>query len=96
MREALIESYLVRRIHELGGITAKMTIEGQRGWPDRLVCLQGGRVSLVELKRPKGGRLSPTQQKLFGLLETLGIQVWVLNTYQAVDMVFGPPGAKSK
>jgi len=92
MREAQIESYLLRRIGELGGITAKMTIEGQRGWPDRLVCLPGGRISLVELKRPKGGRLSPSQLKLFGLLNSLGTPVWVLNTYADIDKVFGKPG----
>ena len=93
MREADIESYLVRRIEELGGITAKMTVAGRRGWPDRLVCLHGGRISLVELKRPKGGQLSPSQDRLFGLLRSLGIPVWVLRTYADIDKVFGPPGA---
>jgi hypothetical protein len=89
MREAQIESYLVRRITDLGGITAKMTIRGQRGWPDRLVCLPEGRMMLVELKRPKGGRLSPSQRRLFGLLEHLGVPVRLLNTYEAIDQEFG-------
>jgi hypothetical protein len=93
MREAEIEQYLVRRIEELGGITAKMTVDGRRGWPDRLVCLHGGRISLVELKRPKGGQLSATQEKLFGLLRSLGTPVWVLRTYEDIDKVFGPPGS---
>jgi hypothetical protein len=93
MREAEIEKYLVRRIEELGGMTVKMTPEGQRGWPDRLVCLHGGRVSLVELKRPKGGQLSPSQVHRFGLLRSLGIPVWVLRTYEDIDKVFGPPGS---
>jgi hypothetical protein len=89
MREADIEKYLLRRIAALGGITAKMTVAGHRGWPDRLVALPGGRLLLVELKRPKGGRLSPSQVALFGLLANLGTLVWLLNTTDDVDKIFG-------
>ena len=87
--EAAIETYLIRRIRERGGKTAKMTITGQRGWPDRLVILPGGIISLVELKRPKGGVLSSSQRLLIGELADLGVHVWQLHSREDIDKVFG-------
>jgi hypothetical protein len=89
--EAQIEAHLLRRVRELGGKTAKMTVRGQRGWPDRLVILPHGRISLVELKKPKGGVYSPAQLAVFGQLGDLGVYVWRLHTYEDIDRVFGPP-----
>lgn len=88
-REKDIEAYLVRRIAGLGGITAKMTVRGRRGWPDRLVALPDGRLLLVEVKRPKGGVYSPSQTLLFGQLAKLGTHVWKVRTTDDVDTIFG-------
>jgi hypothetical protein len=60
-REEHIERELVRRVAQLGGKCLKVTVIGRRGFADRLVILPGGRMHLVELKRPRGGRLSPHQ-----------------------------------
>jgi hypothetical protein len=91
MLEAAIEKYLIERVEALGGITAKMTVSGRRGWPDRLVIMPGGHVSLVEVKRPKGvkhpkgGVRSATQQQLSAKLAALGVNVVGLASLEEVD-----------
>jgi len=75
MTEAEVESYLVQQVQRLGGITAKMTVAGRRGWPDRLVVIPQAAIALVEVKRPKGGVLSPGQRALHAELLALGIRV---------------------
>lgn len=84
-KESEIEAYLVARVEAAGGITAKMTIQGRRGWPDRLVILPGGKITLVELKRPKGGRLSPGQIAIHSQLARLGWPVLTLKNPMAID-----------
>ncbi len=84
-KESEVEAYLVMRVEELCGITAKMTIRGRRGWPDRLVILPGSVMVLVELKKPKGGRLSAGQIELHKQLARCGIPVILLNNTRAID-----------
>ena len=85
MNEAMVENYLVNRVEELGGISAKMTIKGRRGWPDRLVVMPGGQIALVELKRPKRGQWSAAQKELFIRLGRLGVNVVRLNSPEEID-----------
>jgi hypothetical protein len=85
MREADIEKYLVAQIEAAGGLTAKMTVEGRRGWPDRLVLMPVGVTALVELKHPKRGALSAAQKELHGRIEKLGIHVHRLRSVEDVD-----------
>lgn len=87
--EIHVEDYLVKRIEELGGITAKMTIRGRAGWPDRLVALDGELI-LVELKRPRGGRLSDVQRALHRKLGSIGVHVLVIRSKEDVDRFFPP------
>lgn len=83
--EISIEAYLVKRVEELGGIAVKMNIQGRVGWPDRLVVLHGGRTLYVELKRPKGGRVSATQKHVHAQLLRMGHTVWVLKNRDEID-----------
>ena len=57
-----IERRLVRKVESRGGMCLKWVCPGWSGVPDRIVLLPRGRVVFMELKRPKGGRLSAMQR----------------------------------
>lgn len=64
--EKEIENLLVWHVERMGGKAYKFASPGHRGVADRIVCLPDGSTWFVELKRPKGGRLSPLQQIFAG------------------------------
>lgn len=59
--EKEIERKLVGLVKQTGGLCLKWVCPGWAGVPDRIVLLPGGKLIFVELKRPKGGRLSKQQ-----------------------------------
>jgi hypothetical protein len=73
IRENLVEAELVARVRAMGGRADKVQVIGRRGFFDRLVILPGGRIFFVEVKRPRGGRLSPHQ-------------IWYLREFDALDV----------
>lgn len=74
--EARLEAFFYRRVRLLGGQCIKLA-PTERGIPDRLVMLPGGRKYLVELKA-EGGSLSPIQIAWHGRMKALGHDVIVL------------------
>lgn len=50
MLEREIENYLIDNIKKLGGRAYKFVSPGNRGVPDRMILLPGGRIIFVELK----------------------------------------------
>ena len=62
MKEAVIESALVKAVRAQGGAAYKLTSQTANGLPDRLVLLPGGKAAFVELKAP-GKILRPLQHK---------------------------------
>lgn len=84
MLEKQIESYLVKRVKEIGGVAYKFTSPANRGVSDRIVVLPDGGVVFVELKSPTG-KLSALQE-LFALdMQRLGQNYIVLKTREEVD-----------
>lgn len=81
--EAAIESLLVRKVEEVGGRAPKFVPVGNRGVPDRLVFLPGGRLVLVELKAP-GRRPTKLQLKRHREFRQLGFDVEVIDTKEGV------------
>ena len=61
-REAEIEKYFAWAVASIGGKTYKFKSISQRGVADRIACLPNGDTWFVEIKRPKGGVLSPLQE----------------------------------
>lgn len=82
--EAKVEKHLRDRVADLGGICWKFTSPGTVGVPDRIVILNGLLV-FVELKRPKGGRVSDIQQWRVKQLIQAGQAAYVLSNTEMVD-----------
>lgn len=83
-QEKAIEAELVRRVEAIGGLCEKVS-STKRGFPDRICFMPNGVIVLVELKRPRGGRLSPHQRQYHKKLSALGVVVEVLKTTKDID-----------
>lgn len=84
MRESTLESRLVREVERIGGKAPKWTSPGNRGVPDRLVILPGGRTVFVEMKAP-GKPLEPLQEKWARTLRKLGHEVYKIDSLDDID-----------
>lgn len=77
MKESKIESYLVRKVKERGGLCYKFVSPGNPGVPDRIIVTPDGRTVYVELKT-EIGRLAKVQKWQRCELEKRGADVRVL------------------
>jgi hypothetical protein len=77
--EKEIEQKLRKTVEHHGGLCLKWVCPGWLGVPDRIILLPGGRVMFVELKRPKGGKVSPMQEWWARKLRDLGFWVAVIH-----------------
>lgn len=77
MKESKIESYLVRKVKERGGLCYKFVSPGNPGVPDRIIVTPTGRTVYVELKTDTG-RLAKVQKWQRSELEKRGADVRVL------------------
>jgi hypothetical protein len=73
-----LEAKLRKEVQKRGGFCLKWVCPGWSGVPDRIILLPGGRVHFVEMKRPKGGRLSRMQKWWKKKLTELGLSHWVV------------------
>ena len=85
MKESEIENLLVWHVERLGGKAYKFTSPSNRGVADRIACMPDGSTWFVELKRPKGGRLSPLQKIFAGEMHSLNQKYACLWTKEQVD-----------
>lgn len=84
MRESALERRLVREVERIGGKAPKWTSPGNRGVPDRLVILPGGRTVYVEMKAP-GKPLEPLQEKWAKTLRNLGHEVYKIDSVEGIE-----------
>jgi hypothetical protein len=91
MLEKWIESHLVKRAKEKGGLAIKWTAPGFAGVPDRIVFLPG-RILFVELKAP-GQKATVLQNMVHGILRGLGADVRVVDSKEQVDEIFAETSA---
>jgi len=84
-REAKIEKYFVWAVASIGGKTYKFKSVSQRGVADRIACLPNGDTWFVEVKRPKGGVLSPLQDLFAEEMWTLKQRYVCMWTKEDVD-----------
>jgi hypothetical protein len=83
--ESSVEAYLKAQVEKRGGWCVKFVPFYQAGLPDRICFLPGGRIHLVELKRPKTTRLRHAQERVRERLAALHIDVQVINSRELVD-----------
>ncbi len=77
MKESVIEKRLGSRLKALGCLWLKFVSPGNRGVPDRICILPGGKIYFVELKADTG-RLVPLQERWQGRLCAQGCVAFVL------------------
>lgn len=77
--EKEVERRLRKMVSRHGGMCLKWVCPGWTGVPDRIVLMPGGRVYFVELKRPKGGKLSAMQ--LWWRKQLQGLGFWCSYIY---------------
>ena len=80
MLEKDLEAKLVREVKAMGGMCLKWVCPGNRGVPDRIALLPGGRVVFIEMKRPKGSRVDPLQAYWGRVLTGLGFKTYIIST----------------
>ena len=86
-KESSIENYLRKRVKALGGTHRKVTYQGRKGALDDWCLFPGGRLLIVECKRPRKNSLDPLQEVELKFLVDNGFNaVWV-NTKEQVDAV---------
>lgn len=69
----------------MNGMALKFVSPGMAGLPDRLILFPNGRIYFVELKAP-GKKLRPLQLKRKEQLEKLGFKVYVIDSYEKIDL----------
>jgi hypothetical protein len=85
VRECSVEKALLIQVKAKGGIAEKVTTIGNRGFFDRLVVLPGGRVIFAEIKKPRGGVVSPHQKVRHARYRALGAEVVVIKNAGDID-----------
>ena len=82
--EKAIEKYLVDAVKSIGGICLKYQNANMVGYPDRVICLHGGKTVWVELKS-KGKKPTKIQTIRQSELVSLGHEVHVIDSKPKVD-----------
>jgi len=77
--EKQIENEVVRYARARGIIAAKMTIPGQKGWPDHMFLAENETVLFIEFKRPGKAPYS-IQEKRINKLRSRGYSVHVVDS----------------
>lgn len=84
MRESAIETRLIKRVENLGGLCKKWVSPGWNGAMDRICFFPGGLIYFIELKRP-GKELRKKQAYRRKQLTDLGQDVRMINTYDDIE-----------
>lgn len=82
--EKAIEKYLVEQVKAIGGICLKYSNANMVGYPDRVICLHGGKVVWVELKS-KGKKPTKMQAIRQAELAGLGHEVYCIDNKNTID-----------
>ena len=84
--EVKTERAVVKWWRGQGGFQLKLNLQGQRGWPDRLFLVSGGRAIFIEFKR-EGEELRPLQEYRHRELEKLGYRVYTCDSVASAKAI---------
>mgnify|MGYP001250000617 CR=1 FL=1 len=87
MKESAVEAYLRKRVKELGGFHRKVIYQGRKGAPDDWCFFPGGKLLIVECKRPGKNHLDPLQVVEVDILQRAGFKATWVNDIEGVDRV---------
>ena len=73
---AVLAGSIVQRSRQMGALLGDGLVKGT---PD-IVCAWGGKCAMIEVKRPKTGKLSDEQKKVHGLLADFGVPCITVTT----------------
>lgn len=76
--EAKIEDEVCKHAKLKGLIPIKMSVPGQRGWPDRQFLMGSGYTFFIEFKDVKG-ELSHHQKQRIATLKSMGFAIFVVD-----------------
>lgn len=82
-REKKLESRLVRKVKEAGGLALKFVSPGFDGVPDRLILIKMGKIAFVEVKAP-GEKPRKLQLARHKQIRDLGFKVFVLDSEEQI------------
>ena len=82
--EKVLEAELRERCKALGWMCIKLTSQYQRGLPDRLILMPGGRVCFAEIKTT-GKKPTALQRVTHERLRALGYRVEVVDTTESLE-----------
>jgi hypothetical protein len=84
VKESVVEKELRMRVQLAGGLCIKTRAIGTRGFFDRVIVLPG-RVVFCEVKRPRGGRVSPHQIRYHKMFVALGVEACFVRNSGDID-----------
>lgn len=85
--ETVIQHIANQSVARSDNYRARLKLDGQvAGWPDLAVCLPGGRVVWLEIKRPRTGRLSASQIAVHARLRAIDHAVCVATSVETAEL----------
>lgn len=85
MLEKELEKKLVLEVKARRGLCMKWVCPGNRGVPDRIVLMPGGRVYFIEMKRPGKSKTDPLQEYWARTLRQMGFKTRLVHSLEELS-----------
>jgi len=80
--EEKVEKRFVKKCEGLGITSKKFEFQSEKGAPDQMVFIPGGRPLFIEFKRPGGGTVSYHQEETMKWMNLLGYDCYVYDNWE--------------
>lgn len=87
----------IRKALEADGWLVAKTHGGRfmKGWPDLWCCHPEHGYRWIEVKRPKGGKLTDAQARRFPEWDAFGVKIWILTDEEEIPLLWKAPNWKN-